>query len=267
MRELVPLALMLQRLAGEPGKALAWADSIASKGRSALPLFGLRGDAELVVADRAQNVGLFASDGTADRVRLAELVIVLDILAATPHDKAETADAEPLVFTVPHAAEHFVAPRHRLDLLVSDVIARAQSSLHIGGPFWNAEGWAMLRPVLLPALKHRKVTVTFYLHPHESGRLEVVHEMIADARGYGDVRTFWWAGGVPSLMHAKFVVGDRNNGYFGTANLTSLGLAEHLEVGVSLTSAQAVSLLTLLNSLEQADLFRADPLPGTSRPI
>jgi hypothetical protein len=262
VRELVPLALILQRLAGGPEKALAWADSIASNGRNALPMLGLRGDAELVVADHARTAGLFASDGTADRARLAELVIVLDILAAVPHDQQETADTQPLVFTVPHAAERFVAPRHRLDLLVSDVIARAQSSLHIGGPFWNEEGWAMLRPVLLPALKHRRVTATFYLHPHESGLLEVMHEMITDARGYGDVRTLWWAGAVPSLMHAKFVVGDRSNGYFGTANLTSLGLAEHLEVGVALASAQAVSLLTLLDSLEQAGLFTADPLSG-----
>lgn len=82
MRELVPLALILQRLAGEPEKALAWADSIASKGRNALPLLGLRGDAELVVADHARTAGLFAPDGTTDRARLAELVIVLDILAA-----------------------------------------------------------------------------------------------------------------------------------------------------------------------------------------
>jgi phosphatidylserine/phosphatidylglycerophosphate/cardiolipin synthase-like enzyme len=59
-------------------------------------------------------------------------------------------------------------------------------------------------------------------------------------------------------MHAKFIVGDRSRGYFGTANLTSLVLGEHLEMGVALAPAQAVSLLSLLESLEQADLFTAD---------
>lgn len=104
MRELVPLALMLQRLAGGPERALAWTDTIASKGRHALPLLGLRGDAKLVVADRARTAGVFAADGTVDRVRLAQLVIVLDILAAVPRDPAAEPDAEPLVFTVPRAA-------------------------------------------------------------------------------------------------------------------------------------------------------------------
>lgn len=258
MRELVPLALMLQRLAGGPERALAWTDTIASKGRSALPLLGLRGDAELVIADRARTAGVFTADGTADRVRLAQLVIVLDTLAAIPRDPESAPEAESLVFTVPRTAERFITPRQRLDLLVNDVIARADSSLHIGGPFWNEDGWDMLRPVVLPALKHRGVTATFYLHPHESGRLDVVHGMLAEARSHGGVRALWWAGGVPSLMHAKFIVGDRRHGYFGTANLTSLGLSKHLEMGVALAPAQAVSLLSLLQSLEDAGLFTVE---------
>ena len=259
MRELVPLALMLQRLTGGPDHALAWADSIAAKGQYALPLLGLHSDAGLVVNERARKAGLFAANGTVNRVRLAQLIIVLDVLAAVPQDQTAPPDTEPLVFTVPPAAERFVTPRQRLDLLVTDVIARAESSLHIGGPFWNQGGWNVLRPVILPALKHRGVITTFYLHPHESGHLEVVHDMLAEARSHGEVRAMWWAGSVPSLMHAKFIVGDRSNGYLGTANLTSLGLSEHLEVGVALAPAQAASLLTLLESLVKAGLFTVAP--------
>ena len=103
------------------------------------------------------------------------------------------------------------------------------------------------------------MTVTFYLHPHESGRLDVVHDMLAEACSHGQVRALWWAGGMPSLMHAKFVVGDGSHGYFGTANLTSLGLGEHLEMGIALAPTQALSLLMLLESLEQADLFTPNP--------
>jgi phosphatidylserine/phosphatidylglycerophosphate/cardiolipin synthase-like enzyme len=258
VRELVPLAVVLQRLAGGPEQALAWVDTIASKGRSALSQLGLHSDAKLVLADQAQTAGLFVADGKVNRVRLAQLVIVLDILAMIPRDPVIAADAEPLVFTVPHAAERLVTPRQRLDLLVNDVIARAESSLHIGGPFWNEGGWSMLRPVVLPALQQRGVIATFYLHPHESGRLDVVHEMLAEARVHGEARALWWAGGLPSLMHAKFIVSDRSHGYFGTANLTSLGLGEHLEMGVALAPMQAASLLTLLESLEQAGLFTPD---------
>ena len=82
--------------------------------------------------------------------------------------------------------------------------------------------------------------------------------MLTEARGHGKIRSLWWAGGLPSLMHAKFIVGDRSYGYFGTANLTSLGLGEHLEMGVALAPTQAASLLTLLDSLEQAGLFTPD---------
>lgn len=58
MCELVPLALMLQRLAGGPDHALAWADSIAAKGQYALPLLGLDGDAALVVKRKGTEGGI-----------------------------------------------------------------------------------------------------------------------------------------------------------------------------------------------------------------
>lgn len=39
-------------------------------------------------------------------------------------------------------------------------------------------------------------------------------------------------------MHSKFVVRDGVEGYMGTANLTSHGLAQHVEMGVQLTEGQ-----------------------------
>ena len=196
-----------------------------------------------------------------DRVRHAQLVIVLDILAEVPDSPTPTPPIEPLVFTVPPAAERFIEPLQRLDLLVDDAIARANSTLHIGGPFWNAGGWDRLKRVVLPALADRHVAATFYLHPSESGHLDLLHSMLAEARAHGAVHALWWAGGVPSLMHAKFVVSDRLGGYFGSANLTSLGLGAHLEMGVALAASQAGELLHLLDSLERAGLFTADPAP------
>ena len=120
-----------------------------------------------------------------------------------------------LVFTVPQGVEHLVQPTQRLDLLVTDVIARARQTLHIGGPFWNIGEWELLRPVILPALESRGVHVTFYLHRSESGRLPAIEDTQAPRRAWPrfgaavDRRA-------ASLMHAKFVIADGTAGYFGT---------------------------------------------------
>ncbi|UOY00282.1 phospholipase D-like domain-containing protein [Blastococcus sp. PRF04-17] len=258
MRDLVPLATALADLAGGYAAALAWTDELGQRGAAAFASLGVRGDAAQMLRGKATTVRLLRTDGTVDRVRLAQMVLVLDTLAAVPPAQPAAVRENPLVFTVPRAAQQLVGVAQRLDLLVNDVVARANSTLHIGGPFWNAGGWERLRPVVIPALATRHVPVTFYLHPHESGHLQVVGEMLAEARCHGVVHERWWVGGSPSLMHAKFVVADGSTGYFGSANLTSLGLAEHLEVGVALTAAQAQSLLSLLVALEEERLFSAE---------
>src|SRR6266511_4919268 len=69
-----------------------------------------------------------------------------------PPTQPRPAPDEPLVFTVPPEAAKLIQPRQRLDLLVADVIRDSTTTLHIGGPFWNEEGFGLLRPVLEPAL-------------------------------------------------------------------------------------------------------------------
>ncbi|MEU1596626.1 hypothetical protein ABZ468_28175 [Streptomyces sp. NPDC005708] len=56
-------------------------------------------------------------------------------------------------------------------------------------------------------------------------------------------------------MHAKFVVADRATGYFGSANLSSLGLQEHFEIGMELGSTQASSLVDLCTRLREEGFF------------
>lgn len=259
MRDLIPLAVALRDVAGDFTQALDWTDALRSRGVQAFADFGLHGDPATVLRDKAKRCGVLTAQGTVDRVRVAELVVLLDALTALPVARTPSPHVHPLVFTVPRAAQGLVTVQQRLDVLVNDVIARADSTLHIGGPFWNEGGWELLRTVVLPALKHRKVRVTFYLHPHESGRTDILTAMLADARSHGDVRELWWAGSVPSLMHAKFIVADGTTGYFGSANLTSLGLGLHLEMGVLLAQPQAKSLLSLLTALEAAKLFTEAP--------
>lgn len=122
----------------------------SARPRSARPLRGVRGDAALVLTTKARQGGLIRADGTGDRLRAAELVILLNVLVAAPSPAATAPLDRELVFTVPQSVEHLVQPRQRLDLLVNDVIARADRTLHIGGPFWNTGGWELLKPVVLP---------------------------------------------------------------------------------------------------------------------
>ena len=255
MRRLIPLAVTLKEASGSYAAALGWTQVIQQAGLEAFTQLGLRGDAVLLLEAKARDAGIFGADASVDRVRIAELVVLLDALDALPPSNPPQATAQPLVFTVPPVAENLVTTAQRLDLLVNDVIARAESSLCIGGPFWNDGGWDLLRPVVLPALELRKVHATFYLHPSESGHSDVLNRMLTEARSHGSVRALWWAGGYPSLMHAKFIVADGARGYFGTANLTSLGLGKHLEMGVALSPSQAGSLMALLGALESASLF------------
>lgn len=262
MRELLELAGILQQMAGGAAEAMAWAEAIGAHGQASLSLLGVRGDSALVLAAKAREAGLVRNDGAGDRVRAAELVVLLDLLDAAPTPMAAAAPERELVFTVPRSVEHLVQPRQRLDLLVNDVIARADRTLHIGGPFWNTGGWELLKPVVLPALHIRGVHATFYLHRSEAGHLPVIEEMLREAREHGRIDARWWSAGVPSLMHAKFIVADGVTGYFGTANLTSLGLREHLEMGLALAPEQAASLLDLLEQLEQAGLFDIDLSPS-----
>jgi hypothetical protein len=58
------------------------------------------------------------------------------------------------------------------------------------------------------------------------------------------------------------VVADAGRGYFGSANLTSLGLGEHLELGVALHPQQSQSLLKLLDALEASSLFTETAPPN-----
>jgi phosphatidylserine/phosphatidylglycerophosphate/cardiolipin synthase-like enzyme len=262
MRDLVPFAATIRLLAGSYAAALDWADVLSSHGAAAFSRLGLHGDAPLVLGDRARAVGILSESGAADRVRLAELVLVLDILERVPLPVPAPPAQVPLVFTVPASAQGFISPAERLDLLVTDVIARAEHTLHIGGPFWNAGGWDLLSPVLLPALSVRGVTAHFYLHALDDAHGGVVRSMLAEAREYGKVHENWWSAGQSSLMHAKFVIGDGARGYFGSANLTSLGLGEHLEIGVPLSSTQAHQLISLLDALHAAGFFTSPRSPG-----
>ncbi|MEU9256336.1 phospholipase D-like domain-containing protein [Streptomyces sp. NPDC048270] len=258
LRPLIPLAQLLERLAGSYTAAAEWTREIArSDTLDALRVHGVADDHATAVRQLAAECGLLDPGRHTELVpaRLSQLQVLLDVLDGLDPPPAAPPSERPLVFTTPRAAAHLVAPPvRRLDLLVQDVIAGADSELHIGGPFWNRHGCDLLREVLLPAVAERQVAVHFYAHD-PSSRAQPLNDLVKDCADYGRTSLYWWTGANPGMMHAKFVVADRATGYFGSANLSSLGLQEHFEIGMALGSTQASSLVDLCTRLRQEGFF------------
>jgi hypothetical protein len=224
----------------------------------------LRGDARLVVGDQAKRLGLINQDGSANPGRCQDLILVCEVLMAVPAPPPATLVEAPLVFTVPPEARGLLEPRERLDLLVEHLIRMARSELLIGGPFWNDPGFTRLLQVLRPAVTVRSVSCTFFVHSWpDASRRQFIIDRIASVGPQDRVKTLWYRGPAESLMHAKFVLRDGEEGYLGTANLTSHGLEQHVEVGLVMRSHQTLKLERFLGVLVDAGLFGEVPR-GTS---
>ncbi|MEV4580271.1 phospholipase D-like domain-containing protein [Nonomuraea jabiensis] len=256
LRELVPLADLLAQLAGGYEEALRWTHSIRSHGINALRNYGVADDYAVMVRRHAAQCGLLCLDDGSEvsATRLSELQVLLDALSAARPPIETPVVKPPLVFTLPADVAKLVPPSRRLDLLVEDVIACSSQELHIGGPFWNETGCALLGEILAPAVELRGVSVSFYTSGLGDNRRSLL-DLVKRCAELGDARLFRWTGGRPSLMHAKFVISDRSRGYFGSANLTSLGLATHFEIGLELDANQAAALTSLCDALRSACHF------------
>lgn len=163
-----------------------------------------------------------------------------------------------LVLTVPPGT----VPLHdheRLDAFVLDVIRQARRTLHIGGAFWNEDGFELLNSVLLPALQVRSVDTTIYVNQPAAQYRGDLFSRLRQLTDAGSVAVRWFVGTRPTMLHAKFVIRDRVHGYLGTANLTSWGMQDHIEAGVELTAGQSERFVTFLEQLETASLFSTSP--------
>jgi hypothetical protein len=254
---LVPVAELLAEAVGGRQGAIRLAAEIIDRGSSALP----RGNDNVVYAAGLQLVaaGVVTDKGVPVLHRAAELMVVCEVLAASTLPTSPPPQEARLVLSAPIGTA-MVADVERLDGLVLDVIRRATATLHIGGAFWNDQGFERLEEVLLPALTVRAVTTVIYANsPAEAryrGRLE---DRLGRLVGTGRVAVQWFSGPRPTMLHAKFVIADCRLGYLGTANLTSWGLEGHIEAGVQLTAGQAERFVVFLDQLQTAGLFVATP--------
>jgi phosphatidylserine/phosphatidylglycerophosphate/cardiolipin synthase-like enzyme len=272
---LVPLALALGETLG------GWPQAATAVLR--LPAAGLVGvgavtsDVGLLLADHARSVGLVDASSAVDPVVAAELLVAIDVLAAADVPTHHPPQLEPpgLVFTVPAPVAGLVESHHRLDVVMLQTITSATEHLVVGGPYFNDRSVQVLSSRLVAAVEARGVDVIAYGHkqtradsaevpigPDYDAPLKSLVDDLLDAvrtSGRGSVRLLWFSGPASSLMHAKFIIADRSSGYLGSANLTSQGMGEHLEVGVRLEPSQASQLVSLLDALQAAGMFTQDP--------
>ncbi|WP_163762376.1 phospholipase D-like domain-containing protein [Mycolicibacter algericus] len=254
---LVPLAELLAGTVGSRQGAVRLAAQIFDRGAAALP----RGSDNVIYAARRQLVaaGVVTDSGVPVSHRAAELVVVCEVLAASTLPSCAPPPQPRLVLSAP-AGTAPIADVERLDGLVLDVIRRATDTLHVGGAFWNDQGFELLEELLLPALTVRSVTAVIYANsPAEERFRGPLEERLDRLVGTGRVVLRWFSGPRPTMLHAKFVIADRGLGYLGTANLTSWGLQGHIEAGVELTVGQAERFVVFLEQLEAAGLFVSVP--------
>lgn len=252
MRELADIVLFLKD-AYRPDDLVKFIDSIRTAGAEALGPSGLS-DLRTIAKRRLQDAGILGPTGAPNAVPASWLVVVADILSAAPAMQRQTQQLQPLAFTVPAQASDLIRPAHRIDLLIGEVIRDATQHLVVSSPYWNAEGLEALRPAIEAALKVRQVACDFFTHSPE-GHGQALVEFAASLPQRDLIRVWVYNGTKGSLMHAKFVVSDGVRGYFGSANLTSLGLGGHFEVGVGLSEHQAHQLVELVESLRELGLF------------
>lgn len=249
---LVPVAELLAEVTGSRAGAVEAAVNILNCRSGGLP----QGHDDVAVAARQQllDQGVITAAGVVDTGRAAELVSVCHILAAASSPVPAIPPDPRLVLSAPEDAV-LLRDNERLEGLVLDVIRLASRSLHIGGAFWNEDGFGLLEEVLRPALTDRKITTIIYANVPDPAFAEVLKRRLGDLSMAGPAAVRWFIGHRPRMLHAKFVVADRRRGYLGTANLTSWGLREHIEAGVELTAGQSERFVLFLEQLEAAGLF------------
>jgi hypothetical protein len=254
--DLVPLAELLAVLSGGRSAATEAAAGIMKRGEGSL----LLAYDDLHIAARHELVRTGVVDGTGhpNLGRAAELVSVCQVLAMAATPVTSPVHEPRIVLSAPPGTVQ-LSDVERLDGLVLDVIRRATSSLVIGGPYWNDAGFERLNDVLIPAVSLRDVDVTLFLNPLEQGHQETLEGRISELQRAGPLRVRWFVGPRPTMLHAKFVIRDGEHGYLGTANLTSWGMAGHIEAGVELMPGQCRRFVEFLAQLEEAGLFADRP--------
>lgn len=147
--------------------------------------------------------------------------------------------------------------------LVEDVVRSATNTCWLGAPYWNEAALEQLRPAL-HGFARRGGQIDFVCqaagYDGMVDPLPVLRRAASDIAGHGGQARVWAfdvraENGTPLLIHAKFVLADRQVGYLGSANMTRQGFGDHFEIGARLPDTETEHLVTLLEQLQQHGLL------------
>ncbi len=123
---------------------------------------------------------------------------------------------------------------------IHNLMDTAHQELLIMVPYWSVGGVkSLLRHMMRPSMEGVGVTILTRGRDElmEDGQLPAVDHLVTDFKRRGarvSVFSPTLVEGKRSLVHAKVVIADRRRAYIGSANFSTSGIEQSLEVGVRL---------------------------------
>jgi phosphatidylserine/phosphatidylglycerophosphate/cardiolipin synthase-like enzyme len=147
-----------------------------------------------------------------------------------------------------------------LDDLIRRIVLSGRSRLLIVAPYLSSAGMELLRDAItVCASSGSWIHVVTTLRGEAAGpNLNALRSLLGGTGGgviRSRLRIISSTDRIGALLHAKLVIADGRTGYLGSANLSLRGLQDNLEVGVSLTGAQAGSFDKMIEYLESQGLL------------
>ncbi|MCA1565735.1 MAG: phospholipase D-like domain-containing protein [Acidobacteria bacterium] len=223
---------------------------------------------ELIAAGTIIRADVVANEecGRVDQNGLAWLSDHLEIyLEATAVSPRIVVTPEPeLAWTLPTGLDiQGGLPPRSLAALMTSVISDACERLYLFSPFLDESGAEFL---VGPVGGAARRGVTVYLISHDldeigsstSAALQVFRREVPEIRAFSAPRIERGSGYL--IFHAKLIVADDKRAVLASANLTSYGMATHLEVGVGISGKVASALETLIVQIIESGLVKAIPI-------
>lgn len=178
-------------------------------------------------------------------------------LARVPAPKSRVFLTVPPEVQLPDGARHL---QRSLSVWISEALLSAQDSLLLASPYWSRGGIDFLLRSLSRAVELRLVVTLAGARKEDEASYNCMMSLAGTLKEMGTtVKAFSFSPPRPNcLFHAKIAAG--RVGYLGSANLTTSGLGEHVEVGMPLSEADVGQIRWLIGVLVAANLLVSEPV-------